>query len=52
MQRINIKTVAVYSTADRDLKHLKFADESFALDRLTLSYLNAAAILSAAELTE
>ena len=53
-KELNIKTVAVYSTADRDLKHLKFADESVCIGPAspTLSYLNAAAILSAAELTE
>ena len=53
-KELNIKTVAVYSTADRDLKHLKFADESVCIGpgSPTLSYLNAAAILSAAELTE
>ena len=53
-KELNIKTVAVYSTADRDLKHLKFADESVCIGPASpaLSYLNAAAILSAAELTE
>ena len=53
-KELNIKTVAVYSTADKDLKHLKFADESVCIGPTspTLSYLNAAAILSAAELTE
>ena len=53
-KELNIKTVAVYSTADKDLKHLKFADESVCIGPASpaLSYLNAAAILSAAELTE
>ncbi len=53
-KELDIKTVAVYSTADKDLKHLKFADESVCIGppSPSLSYLNAAAILSAAELTE
>ena len=48
-----IKTVAVYSTADRDLKHVRLADEAVCIGPApsTESYLNVPAILSAAEIT-
>ncbi|MDA7818773.1 ATP-grasp domain-containing protein, partial [Gammaproteobacteria bacterium] len=53
-KELGIQTVAVYSNADKDLKHLKFADESVCIGPASpaLSYLNVASILSAAELTE
>ncbi len=48
-----IKTVAVYSTADRDLKHVRLADETVCIGPApsTESYLNVPAIISAAEIT-
>ena len=54
MQRAWIKTVAVYSSGDKDLKHLKFADETVCIGPASPSesYLNVPAILSAAEVTK
>ena len=51
---MNIKTVAVYSTADRDLKHVLLADEAVCIGPApaTKSYLNMAALISAAEVTQ
>ena len=48
-REMDIKTVAVHSTADRDLKHVRLADEAYALGGETAadSYLNTEAILSA-----
>ncbi|MGC3566875.1 biotin carboxylase N-terminal domain-containing protein, partial [Pseudomonas aeruginosa] len=48
-----IKTVAVHSTADRELKHLSLADESVCIGPApaTLSYLQIPAINAAAEVT-
>jgi len=45
--------VAVYSTADRDLKHVRLADEAVCIGppSSTESYLNVPAIISAAEIT-
>lgn len=50
---LGIKTVAVYSTADRDLKHVRLADEAVCIGPppSTKSYLNVPAIISAAEIT-
>ena len=50
---MGIKTVAVYSTADRDLMHVKLADEAICIGppNATRSYLNIPAILSAAAAT-
>lgn len=50
---LGIKTVAVYSTADRELMHVQLADESICIGPppSTDSYLNIPAILSAAEIT-
>lgn len=52
-RELGIKTVAVHSTADRDLKHVRLADESVCIGpaRSTESYLNIPAIISAAEVT-
>lgn len=52
-KEIGIKTVAVYSTADRDSLHVKFADEAVCIGPApsTQSYLNVAALISVAELT-
>jgi acetyl-CoA carboxylase biotin carboxylase subunit len=53
-REMGIKTVAVYSTADKDLKHVKLADEAVCIGPApaTGSYLNMAAIISAAEITQ
>ena len=53
-RELNIKTVAVYSTADRDLKHVLLADEAVCIGPApaTKSYLNMAALISAAEVTQ
>ena len=53
-RELGIKTVAVYSTADRDLKHVRLADETVCIGppAATGSYLNMAAIISAAEVTQ
>jgi len=50
---LGIETVAVYSTADRDLKHVRLADEAVCIGppSSTESYLNVPAIISAAEIT-
>ena len=48
----NIKTVAIYSTADKDLMHVKLADEAVCIgpSNSTDSYLNIPSIISAAEI--
>ena len=53
-RELGIKTVAVHSTADRDLKHVRLADETVCIGPApaTGSYLNMAAIISAAEVTQ
>jgi len=50
---MGIKTVAVYSTADRDSLHVKFADEAICIGPPASkdSYLNIANIIAAAEIT-
>jgi len=52
-QEMGIKTVAVYSTADKDSLHVRFADEAVCIGPppSNLSYLNIPAIISAAEIT-
>lgn len=52
-REMGIKTVAVYSTADRDSLHVKFADEAVCIGRPQSadSYLNMAHIMAAAEIT-
>jgi len=52
-KELGIKTVAVHSTADRELMHLGLADESVCIGPApgAQSYLNIPAIISAAELT-
>lgn len=51
---LGIKTVAVYSSADRDLKHVRLADEAICIGPAASadSYLNIPAIISAAEVTD
>src|SRR5690606_16324327 len=53
-KELGIKTVAVYSSADRDLKHVKLADEAVCIGPppSSESYLNMPAIISAAEVTD
>lgn len=52
-KELGIKTVAVHSTADRDLKHVLLADESNCIGpaKSIDSYLNIPRIISAAEVT-
>ena len=52
-REMGIKTVAVYSTADKDSLHVKFADEAVCIGRPASSdsYLNIAHIMAAAEIT-
>jgi acetyl-CoA carboxylase biotin carboxylase subunit len=53
-RELGIKTVAVHSDADRDLKHVRLADESVCIGPppSTESYLNIPAVISAAEVTD
>jgi len=53
-RELGIKTVAVHSTADKDLMHVKLADESVCIGGApsAQSYLNIPAIISAAEITD
>jgi acetyl-CoA carboxylase, biotin carboxylase subunit len=52
-KELGIKTVAVHSTADRDLKHVKLADETICIGRASAkeSYLNVPSLIAAAEVT-
>ena len=52
-RELGIKTVAVHSVADRELKHVLLADESVCIGPApaTKSYLNMAAVISAGEVT-
>ncbi|WP_116369000.1 acetyl-CoA carboxylase biotin carboxylase subunit [Parahaliea mediterranea] len=52
-KELNIKTVAVHSKADKDLMHVRLADESVCIGPAASaqSYLNVPAIISAAEVT-
>jgi len=51
---MGIRTVAVYSQADRDSLHVRFADEAICIGGApsSNSYLNIPAIISAAEITD
>jgi acetyl-CoA carboxylase biotin carboxylase subunit len=53
-KEMGIKTVAVHSTADRDLMHVRLADESVCIGnaKAAESYLSIPAIISAAEITD
>jgi acetyl-CoA carboxylase, biotin carboxylase subunit len=53
-REMGIKTVAVYSTADNNLKHVLLADETVCIGPppSSESYLNMPAIISAAEVTD
>lgn len=50
---MGIKTVAVHSSADRDLKHVKMADETVCIGPAAAkeSYLNVPSLIAAAEVT-
>jgi acetyl-CoA carboxylase biotin carboxylase subunit len=53
-RELGIKTVAVHSSVDRELKHVRLADESVCIGPAPAahSYLNIPAIISAAEVTD
>ncbi len=53
-RELGIKTVAVYSEADREAKYVKLADESVCIGPApsAKSYLNIPAVISAAEVTD
>jgi acetyl-CoA carboxylase biotin carboxylase subunit len=53
-KELDIKTVAVYSEADKDLLHVRLADETVCIGPApsAKSYLNIPAIISAAEITD
>ncbi len=53
-RELGVKTVAVFSDADRDALHTRFADESICIGPANSlqSYLNIPAIISAAEVSE
>lgn len=53
-KELNVETVAVYSQADRDLLHVRLADETVCIGPAASakSYLNMPAIISAAEITD
>jgi acetyl-CoA carboxylase biotin carboxylase subunit len=52
-RELGIPTVAVYSTADANALHVRFADEAICIGppNATLSYLNQTAVLAAAEIS-
>src|SRR5213080_322537 len=52
-KELGIRTVAVYSEADRNSLHVRFADEAICIGppRSADSYLNVPAVISAAELS-
>jgi len=53
-RELGIRTVAIHSSADRDLKHVRLADESVCIGPPPSadSYLNMPAVISAAEVTD
>lgn len=53
-KEMGIKTVAIYSTADRDSLHVRFADEAVCIGppASSESYLNIPRIMAAAEITD
>ena len=52
-REMGIKTVAVYSTADKDSLHVRFADEAVCIGKPASSdsYLNITRLMAAAEIT-
>lgn len=53
-RQLGISTVALHSTADRNAKYVRLADESVCIGsaQATSSYLNIASVIAAAELTQ
>jgi len=53
-RELGIRTVAVYSEADRHSLHVRFADEAICIGppRAADSYLNVPAVISAAEIAD
>ncbi len=53
-KEMNIRTVAIYSAADRDLMHVRLADEAVCIGPANAadSYLSIPAVISAAEITQ
>ena len=53
-KELGVRTVAVYSEADRDSLHVQFADEAICIGKSqsSESYLNIANIISVAEITD
>jgi acetyl-CoA carboxylase, biotin carboxylase subunit len=53
-KELGIRTVAIYSEADRNSLHVRFADEAICIGppRLSESYLNVPAVISAAEIAD
>jgi acetyl-CoA carboxylase biotin carboxylase subunit len=53
-REMGIRTVAIHSSADRELKHVRLADESVCIGPppSSKSYLNIPAVISAAEVTD
>ena len=53
-REMGIRTVAVYSEADRNSLHVRFADEAICIGppRSSESYLNVPAVISAAEIAD
>ena len=53
-RELGIRTVAIYSEADRNALHVRFADEAICIGppRLADSYLNVPAVISAAEIAD
>jgi len=53
-KELGIRTVAVYSQADRDSVHVRFADEAICIGQAasSSSYLNIPAVISAAEIAD
>ncbi|MDS4040273.1 MAG: biotin carboxylase N-terminal domain-containing protein, partial [Candidatus Competibacter sp.] len=53
-RELGVRTVAVHSTVDRDLKHVRLADETVCIGPPPAadSYLNMPALISAAEVTD
>jgi len=52
-KELGFKTVAIYSTVDQDLMHVRLADESICIGKANAadSYLNIPAVISAAEIS-
>src|SRR3989344_4581061 len=53
-KELNVRTVAIYSKADKDSLHVRFADEAVCIGPAASldSYLNIPAIISSAEITD